>query len=206
MTDSKFGPLNSGYMKRMTDVTNFATNAHARTAVFTFVLRLPEYRDNGDSAVCNPDLRPGLMERFKGALNARIAAHQKRRKREENQVCPTNLRNLWVREVGKSGKSHYHMAIFVNKDTFNGLGDYSKEDQNLGSYICESWLSALGLLEYPEYRTLVSLNNTPHYLERLRVDRFGHQLLKLRSHLSYFAKEHTKSYTREERSFGGSVR
>lgn len=118
----------------------------------------------------------------------------------------TELRNLWVREVGKSGKSHYHMAIFVNKDTFNGLGDYSKEDHNLGSYICEAWLSALGLLEYPEYRTLISLNNTPHYLERLRVDRFGQQLLKLRSHLSYFAKEPTKSYTREERSFGGSVR
>jgi hypothetical protein len=206
MTDSKFGPLNSGYMKRMTDVTNFATNAHARTAVFTFVLRLPEYRDNGDSIVCTPNLKAGLMERFTDALRARIAAHQKRRKREEDQVCPTNLRNLWVREVGKSGKSHYHMAIFVNKDTFNGLGDYSKEDHNLGSYICEAWLSALGLLEYPEYRTLVSLNNTPHYLERLRVDRFGQQLLKLRSHLSYFAKEHTKSYTREERSFGGSVR
>ena len=146
------------------------------------------------------------MERFKGALNARIATHQKRRKREENQVCPTELRNLWVREVGKSGKSHYHMAIFVNKDTFNGLGNYSKEGHNLGSYICEAWLSALGLLGYPEYRTLVSLNNTPHYLERLRVDRFGQQLLKLRSHLSYFAKEHTKSYNKEERSFGGSIR
>lgn len=206
MTDSKFGPFNSGYMKRMTDVTNFATNAHARTSVFTFVLRLPEYRDNGDSTVCNPDLRPGLMERFKGALNARIAAHQKRRKREKSQVCLTELRNLWVREVGKSGKSHYHMAIFVNKDTFNSLGNYSKEEHNLGSYIGEAWLSALGLSDVPEYRTLVSFNNKPHYLERLRVDRYGQQLLRLRNHLSYFAKERTKSYNKEERSFGGSVR
>ncbi|WP_248944972.1 YagK/YfjJ domain-containing protein [Serratia silvae] len=99
--------------------------------------------------------------------------------------------------MGSRGKSHYHAAIFVNKDTFNGLGDYSKEDHNLGSYISEAWLSALGLLHFPEYGTLVS-----HYLESLRVDRFGQQYLGLRRHLSDFAKEHTK----EDRSFWGSVR
>ncbi|EBU8434931.1 hypothetical protein DLF19_23820 [Salmonella enterica subsp. enterica serovar Ughelli] len=70
----------------------------------------------------------------------------------------------------------------------------------------EACLSALGLYVFPEYQTLVSLNNTPHYLERLRVDRYGEQILKLRSHLEYFAKERTKSYNKEERSFGGSVR
>lgn len=68
------------------------------------------------------------------------------------------------------------MAIFVNKDTFNGLGNYSKEEHNLGSYVCGAWLSALGLLELPEYRTLVALNNKPHYLERLRGDRYGQQI------------------------------
>ncbi|RXG02576.1 inovirus Gp2 family protein [Enterobacter cloacae] len=206
MTNRKFGEINPGYMKRITDIINFATKAHARTSVFTFVLRLPEYRDTGDSIACVPDLSSGLIERVFGALKARIEAHQKRRKREGHQVCPTDLRHLWVREVGTSGKSHYHMAIFVNKDTFNRLGKYSTEEQNLGSYICEAWLSALGLLEFPEYRTLVALNNEPHYLERLRVDRYAQQLLTLRGHLSYFAKEDTKSYNNEERSFGGSVR
>lgn len=206
MTNRKFWQINPGYMKRITDIINFATKAHARTSVFTFVLRLPEYRDTGDSIACVPDLSSGLMERVFGALKARIEAHQKRRKRKGHQVCPTDLRYVWVREVGTSGKSHYHMAIFVNKDTFNGLGNYSKEDHNLGSYICEAWLSALGLLESPEYRTLVNLTNTPHYLERLRVDRYGQQILNLRSHLEYYAKEYSKAYSKEERSFGGSIR
>ncbi|NEY29456.1 inovirus Gp2 family protein [Escherichia coli] len=206
MTSSKFGPLNSDYMNRITNIINFATKAHVRTSVFTFVLRLPEHRDTGDSIACVPDLRSGVMERFTGSLRARLAAHQQRRKREKSQVCPTGLKYVWAREVGSSGKSHYHVAIFVNKDTFNGLGDYSKEDHNLGSYISEAWLSALGLLDFPDYRTLVSFNNTPHYLESLRVDRFGQQYLGLRSHLSYFAKEHTKAYSKEDRSFGGSVR
>ncbi|HIH8978765.1 TPA: hypothetical protein ACYUTM_003907 [Serratia marcescens] len=43
-------------------------------------------------------------------------------------------------------------------------------------------------------------------MESLRVDRFGQQYLGLRRHLSYFAKEHTKLYDKEERSLGGSVR
>lgn len=34
--------------------------------------------------------------------------------------------------------------------------------------ICKAWLSATGLPGYPEYRTLVSFNNTPHILEALR--------------------------------------
>lgn len=206
MPDSKFGPLNPDYMKRMGEIINLATEAHPRTAVFTFVLRLPEYRDKGDTIACIPNLQVGIMERFKGALKARIAVHQHRRRREGLQVCPTDLRVVWVRETGASGKPHYHAAIFVNKDTFNGLGDYSKQDRNLGSYICEAWLSATGLLRYPEYRTLVSFNNTPHFLEALREDRFEKQRKSLLNHLSYFAKERTKVYSREARSFGGSVR
>ncbi|EJJ4045601.1 inovirus-type Gp2 protein [Salmonella enterica] len=70
----------------------------------------------------------------------------------------------------------------------------------------EACLSTLGLYVFPEYQTLDSLNNTPHYLERLRVDRYSQQLLELWHHLEYFAKERTKSYSKEERSFGGSVR
>ncbi|MGC0824291.1 inovirus Gp2 family protein [Pantoea agglomerans] len=207
MTRSKFGPLNQGYMKRMSDIISKATKAHARTAVFTFILRLPEYCDIGDSIASNPNLSSGLMERFTGALRSRIAAHQQRRKREKSQVCPTELRYLWVREVGEtSGKDHYHVAIFVNKDTFRGLGNYSKEEHNLGSYISAAWLSALDLLDFPEYRTLATFTNKPHYLEFLHVDRYGQQYLELRSHLSYFAKEYSKVYDKEERSFGGSVR
>lgn len=207
MTDSKFGPLNLNYMSRISDIINKATSAHARTSVFTFILRLPDYRDTGDTIASDPNLSPGLMERFKGALKSRIAAHQQRLKRENSQVCRTDLRYLWVREVGESsGKDHYHVAIFVNKDTFRGLGNYSKEEHNLGSYISQAWLSALGLLDFPEYRTLATFINKPHYLEFLHVDRYAQQYLELRNHLKYFAKEYSKDYNKEERSFGGSVR
>ena len=73
MTNSKFGPLNSDYMKRIRDVTYLATNAHARTCVFTFILRLPEYRDNDDSITSTPDLKAGLMERFTDGTSKWVA-------------------------------------------------------------------------------------------------------------------------------------
>lgn len=72
--------------------------------------------------------------------------------------------------------------------------------------ICKAWLSATGLLGFPEYRSLVAFSNTPHILEALRQDRFEKQRKQLLDHLSYFAKERTKVYSKEARSFGGSVR
>ncbi len=36
-----------------------------------------------------------------------------------------------VREVGEiNEKSHYHMVLFVNKDTFNGLGSYGEGERD----------------------------------------------------------------------------
>ncbi|WP_320338091.1 YagK/YfjJ domain-containing protein [Citrobacter amalonaticus] len=57
-----------------------------------------------------------------------------------------------------------------------------------------------------EYKSLVAFNNSPPVLETLREDRFEKQRKSLLGHLSYFAKERTKVYSREARSFGGSVR
>ncbi|BBT88862.1 hypothetical protein WP8W19C02_04820 [Enterobacter cloacae] len=148
-------------MNRITEISDKAIEAHAKTSFFTFVLRQPEYRDTGDSIACDPNLKAGLIERFTEALKSRIDAYQERRQRGGYQVYPTDLRYVWVREVGQSGKSHYHVEVFVNKDTFNALGDYSKRDNNLGSYISDAWLSALGLLDFPEYRTLVTFTNPP---------------------------------------------
>lgn len=192
-------------MTRITEISDNAIEAHARNPY------LPSPSDCLNTAIQATalhvtKLRAGLMERFTGALRARIDAHQLRRQREGYQVYPTDLRYVWVQEVGQSGKSHYYVAVFVNKDTYNVLGDYSKQEHNLGSYISEAWLSALGLLNFPEFRTLVALTNTPHYLERLRLDRFEQQRQELLSHLSYFAKERTKAYNKKERSFEGSIK
>lgn len=102
-------------MNRITEISDKAIEAHAKTSVFTFVLRLPEYRDSGDSITCDRILRAGLIERFTGALKSRIDAHQARRQRGGYQVYPTDLRYVWVLEVGQNGKYHYHVAVFVNK-------------------------------------------------------------------------------------------
>lgn len=78
--------------------------------------------------------------RINGTLH-RGAEVSYRHQREDYQVYTTDLKYVWVQEAGQSTKFHYHVAVFVNKDTFNALGDYSKWDNNLESYISEAWLS-----------------------------------------------------------------
>lgn len=60
------------------------------------------------------NLKAGIIECFTGTQKSRIDAHQERRQREGHQVYPTDLRYAWGREVGQSGKFHYHVAVFVN--------------------------------------------------------------------------------------------
>lgn len=74
----------------------------------------------------------------------------------------------------------------------------------LASLIREAWLSALQLGPYPEYRTLVHIPDNPLYYLDANATDYRAVYDKLTFRLSYFAKERTKSYSRDERSFGCS--
>ena len=93
------------------------------------------------------------------------------------------------------------MVLFVYKGIFNELGSYREEGTGLASLVRKAWLSALQLSPYPEYCTQVRiLDNTVYYLGANATDcRAVYDKLTFR--LSYFAKEHTESYIRGERSF-----
>ena len=89
-------------------------------------------------------------------------------------------------------------ATVINPYYITGL------ETGLASLIREAWLSALQLGPYPEYRTLVHIPDNPLYY--LDVNNLDYKTVydKLTFRLSYFAKERTKSYSRNERSFGCS--
>ncbi|WP_404273650.1 inovirus-type Gp2 protein [Yersinia similis] len=59
------------------------------------------------------------------------------------------------------GKKHYHIALFVNTDTFNGLGSYDEQGTGLTSLIQNTWLRAMKIRYWLEYRTLVHFPNHP---------------------------------------------
>lgn len=197
-------PFNKHYIHRITQVVAKSLSHYPRTTVVMLILRLPEYRDNGDSISALVNLDDGLMSRFINSIRQKVIAQTRHKEKNGIRVHPTTLRYLWVREVCKNGKIHYHVALLVNTQRFYSLGNFNQKAGNLGSFIEEAWLSALDLGGYPEYRTLVHfLKNSPYYINAKAPD-FHEKFQSLMFRLSYFAKEDSKYYSKEERSFGCS--
>lgn len=196
--DQTHAPFNETYLQRMINVINNAVAEHPRTMAIRVDLRLPDDE-------CN--VRQGLMSRFIESLDAKIEARYRSKQKQGKRTYPSYLRHLWVREVGEEHqKSHYHVILFVNNDTFNGLGMYDEGGAGLASLIQAAWLSGLGLSNQPSYRTLVHFPKSPLYYLDINTEDYQTIYDRLTFRVSYFAKERTKSYCREERSFGCSQR
>lgn len=74
--DNRHAPFNERYLERMWMVLNNAINQHSRTLAVITILRLPEYRDIGDSISSIPDHNGNIMSRFIESLREKITAYQ----------------------------------------------------------------------------------------------------------------------------------
>ncbi|EBP6684611.1 inovirus Gp2 family protein [Salmonella enterica subsp. salamae] len=204
--DNSHAPFNERYLERMWMVLNNAINQYPRTLAVITILRLPEYRDIDDSISNTSDHNGNVISRFIESLKEKITAYRKRKARRNIRVHYSELRYAWVREYDQSGKPHYHIVLFFNHDTFNTLGNYRNEPDNLGTLIEDAWLSALSLSAFHEYRTLVHFPDNPLYYLHTHSTNFIDIYNSLTFRLSYFSKEHSKIYSRDNRSFGCSQR
>lgn len=194
--DFRQEPFNTTYLQRILHVIDNATAEHARTMAVRVDLRLPD-----DMLIT----RQNLISRFIESLNAKITARYNSKQKQGKRSYPSHQRYAWVREVGEtSHKSHYHMVLFLNNDTFNGLGGYGEDATGLASLIKEAWLSALDLSYQSEFWALARFPDNPLYYLDVNATNYQDVYGKLTFRLSYFAKEHTKLYSRNERSFGCS--
>lgn len=200
-------PFNTHYLHRLSNVIHNAVREHPRTTVIRIDLHVPDYKDTGDSISCIVDMNKGLMSRFIEALDARIQIFLKNKSKNGMRIYPCHLRYAWVKEIDKdkSDKPHWHVVLFLNKDAFLGLGDYTGNDYNVASMIQAAWLSALKLPSATEYLTLIHFPDKPCYhLNINNPPAYSESYNSLMYRLSYLAKERTKVYSSEERSFGCS--
>ncbi|ANG91352.1 inovirus Gp2 family protein [Citrobacter braakii] len=205
VVDTKHKPFNQLYLNRIEGVICNALRDHSQTTVVRADLHLPEYGDVSDSILCNPDLSPGLMSRFIESLKEQIVFYQRQKAREGKRTHRCSVRYVWVLEQPElGGKKHYHLALFVNTDTFNCLGGYNEKGTGLASMTQNAWLSAMKLRDWPEYRTLVHFPDNPMAFLSLNSLDFRKKLDALTFRLSYMAKHRTKRYSSTERSFGCS--
>lgn len=204
--DNRHAPFNKRYLERMWMVLNNAIDQYPRTLAVIAILRLPEYRDIDDSISNTSDHNGNVISRFIESLKEKITAYQNRKVRRNIRVHYSELRYAWVKEYDQGGKPHYHIALFFNHDAFNTLGNYRNKSDNLGTLIENAWLSALSLSAFHEYRTLVHFPDNPLYYLHTHSTDFIDIYNSLTFRLSYFAKERSKIYSRDNRSFGCSQR
>lgn len=192
------------YLWSIDDVIKNALCQYPRVMVIRFDLHLPskinciDIPDEFDSTV---------ISKFFDSLKAKIDANINHRLTQGKRVHPCKLRYVWVKEICSANQPHYHVAIFLNNDTYNSLGNYNVNDgSNTYSRIIEAWASALGRECY-QVNNLVHfpMNRPIYYLDRYSLE-FEDTYEQLFKRLSYFAKIQTKSYGHGSKLFSCSRR
>ncbi|XEI32443.1 inovirus Gp2 family protein [Aeromonas veronii] len=198
-----YGDHITSYYERIIFTIRMALRTHPRTLALRVDLHDPAIIDHGDMVTCFHNHNGGVMNRFINSLNAKLTAHQQRTALSGKRVYPNTLRYTWVREFSQSGKRHFHVLLFFNKDAFFHLGDYDIEDCTLRSMITTAWCSALSL---PPEEGLHLVQYPPkgkYTLLKQEIEK-GIYPDDFMNRVHYMTKLKSKSFHDRQRNFGCS--
>lgn len=187
------GPLAVEYLEAIHDTIKWALAEHPRTLVVRFDLHAPGWFSSK-----MPD---HVISRFFESLKSKINwdIRQKRKKGIRTRGC--TLRYIWAREQSPlTPNCHYHVAIFLNRDTYHCLGHFKAQGGNLITKIREAWATALGIQKENLAGGVFVVKN-PTLALRQSDENFHKTLNKLFYRLSYFAKLDSKTYGDHRSSF-----
>jgi len=195
-------PYVNEYLKSIDLTFAEAIASQARLCVIRFDLRFPAVSQVYD---------PGVIARFFHRLQREIDLDQRQRPRPH----PCKIRYIWAAERDSSERRHFHVAVFLNKDAYHGVGllpewrsDNSQRlyhARGLGHCIVRAWAHALGVEPYEVVGCVHFPHNGSYHISRNKPD-FDANVLAAFQRLTYLAKAHTKEYGQGYRSFGCSQR
>lgn len=200
---SNHGNHIENYRERTLNVIQLATQDHPRTLAIRVDLHDPAILDNGDTIDCLYDNSPNVIARFINSLKAKIDAYQQRQRANGVRVYPNTLRYAWVREYSLSGKRHYHVILFLNKDAFYHLGDYDLDRGSLRTMITTAWCSALAINSEEGQHLIHYAEKGVFELTRKDVES-GYYPGGFLERIDYMAKEKSKVFGDGNRNFGCS--
>ncbi|CAN7224957.1 inovirus Gp2 family protein [Pseudomonas umsongensis] len=191
------GPFVRSYLRRLDWVVSQTLDDYSRVFAFRFDLRFPAMIELPDYLYTNE-----VIDRFLASFKSKIKHNRLMAGLSKKYIHGTKVRYVWAREVGLSGKPHYHVLILLNRDAFTALGRFEQGRDNIFNRLQEAWASALrlsldqcnGLLHIPE--------NPIYHLHR--DDEMGQQQLFYRA--SYLCKAATKAFGDGQHGFGYSRR
>ena len=125
----------TNYLRRNLEVLEHAFRTYSKVFAFRVDLRLPDDFNYYDT---------NLITRFFASLKAMLNADYANKKRNSTSyVHPSELIYVWTRELGHSGKPHYHVCILLNGHAYRSLGVFQEGRENLYNKIISAWQSAL---------------------------------------------------------------
>lgn len=195
------GQLIQDYLWRIDEVINKALNEHPRTLVIRFDLHLPAIPNCIDYPI---EYGSNVITRFIESFKAQIKADILKKMREGKRVHPCSVRYVWVKERNNAAQAHYHVALMLNNDTYNRLGNYQRPGNNNVTRIINAWASALRIESHVAQSLVHFPQSTPvYYLDR-NAQTFPQDYQAVFNRLSYFAKSETKHFGDHSNSFGCS--
>ncbi|GAB7260030.1 inovirus Gp2 family protein [Dickeya ananatis] len=201
--ESEYGSHVKSYKERVIEVINRAVKEHTRTLAIRVDLHDPAILDNGDTISCIANTDSGSISRFTNSLKAKLAADERRKRKEGKRVHRNTLRYAWVREFSQNGKRHFHVFLFLNKDAYYHLGDYNLDENRLRAMITSAWCSALNLTPEEGQHLVQYPDDGKYTLNRDDVlnDIYPSDLL---NRIDYLTKVKSKVFDDGYRSFGCS--
>ncbi|WP_338517464.1 inovirus Gp2 family protein [Alteromonas gracilis] len=189
----------TAYLDSNWALIEYALRCYSKVFAFRVDLRLPDGYNYLDT---------NLITRFFSSFKAMIKAQYYAKKRNnDGYVHPTEVHFVRVREVGGSGKPHYHICILLNGNAYWKLGKFA-DSNSLSNKVNAAWASALnthsndgalwptdGLVSFPDYCS--------YMLDRSKTD-LNYQISELNKRLSYLAKVATKPRGNGIRCYGTS--
>lgn len=210
---SNHGPLVVDYLESNLRVMVSSCENYSRSLVLFLTVRLPaDYSDNSSS----------IMTRFIASLNSQIQLAQERSVKDGHRIHPTVVRYVWAKERGEEGGWHFHVCLFLNRDSFFTLGSfdsaYLREREelsvsttfgrrpaaNLAGRITRALASALGMRDVDVSGLVDFSKNGEYCLEPKARHEFRRRFCTVFRRLSYFAKLATKQYGGNGHAYGCS--
>lgn len=189
------GPFMRQYLERLHTTLGLALEEYSRVFAFRVDLRFPAGLDH-----CAAEYSNQVLERFFRSFKERILHNRNMAKKANKYAHDSTVRYFWVREEGKGGKPHYHVAFFLNHDAFNSLGKFEGGRDNMFNRLQGAWASALRV-PVEAVRGLVEIPANPSYYLR-RNDLLGGGEFFYRA--SYLCKVATKVYGSGQHGYGSS--
>ncbi|HGS5146674.1 inovirus Gp2 family protein [Vibrio diabolicus] len=191
---SKRGPLKPSHLLAIKQTFDNALKQYPRTLLLRIDLRYPQ-------GFSSEKVSSKQITKFQESFKAIMCAYLKRKTHNRH----SKPRFIWCKEVVTSETPHYHVAVLLNGDVFQGIGPYDDiKGEYVSGMIAKAWASATGLSVEQASRAIYYPNNGTYEInKRLDEEAFYNQYNQAFYRVSYFAKKESK-LPGNGRSFGYS--